>query len=383
MKIKGRRNLIYFIIMLYFILILGLSFYLDLSYIKYLEFINCSFILTVSIVSMFMLGYRRIKYNRLKSSILFITISIILIYFSLYYGMGLFNGFLRNSFSLTLKNMFNNSVFVILTAIFSELFRYIIISSDRESKSNFLMVTIIMILFEYVNCFNIYHYNNLLEWLRFSSLFLLPTIVKNLSLSYLCKHGDMFPSLIYRLIMDSYVYFVPIFPNLSDFINAAFLIVLPFYIYMSNSRIVNEHLYGREYEFGETFKFWDVPLVSAFAVLVILISGVAPVYMVGVASASMEPDIMTGDAVILKKVSDDDKFDIGEIIAFEKDGKLVVHRIVEILEDEGKYFYNTKGDNNNSSDGRFLEANEVDGVYLMKIPYIAKLSIWFNERFGG
>lgn len=48
----------------------------------------------------------------------------------------------------------------------------------------------------------------------------------------------------------------------------------------------------------------------------------------------------------------ENNINIGDIITFEQDGQLIVHRVVEIGQDEqGKYFI-TKGDSNNITDGK-------------------------------
>ena len=48
----------------------------------------------------------------------------------------------------------------------------------------------------------------------------------------------------------------------------------------------------------------------------------------------------------------EDEISVGDIITFEEDGMLIVHRVTEIGQDEqGKYFI-TKGDNNAFTDGK-------------------------------
>ncbi len=48
----------------------------------------------------------------------------------------------------------------------------------------------------------------------------------------------------------------------------------------------------------------------------------------------------------------EDEIKVGDIISFEQGNDLIIHRVIEIGQDEqGKYFI-TKGDNNNISDGK-------------------------------
>ena len=67
---------------------------------------------------------------------------------------------------------------------------------------------------------------------------------------------------------------------------------------------------------------------------------------------SMLPIIDEGANGIRIQPKSEDEIKVGDIISFEQDGMLIVHRVVEIGEDsEGKYFV-TKGDNNAFSDGK-------------------------------
>ena len=94
----------------------------------------------------------------------------------------------------------------------------------------------------------------------------------------------------------------------------------------------------------------------------------------------MEPNIKVGDAVIIYKNNNSANYNVDDIIAFEKENKLVVHRIVEILEVDGEYFYNTKGDNNNAADDNYLSRSEIKGIMLTKIPFIAYPSVWVENN---
>lgn len=58
-----------------------------------------------------------------------------------------------------------------------------------------------------------------------------------------------------------------------------------------------------------------------------------------VISASMQPELNIGDIILLQKA---DNYKVNDIAAYEKEDKLIVHRIIDIQED---YVY-LKGDNN-------------------------------------
>lgn len=91
-----------------------------------------------------------------------------------------------------------------------------------------------------------------------------------------------------------------------------------------------------------------------------------------VLSGSMEPFIHVGDMVISKKVSGEE-INIGDIITFEGENKsIITHRVVDIITNDGKKFYQTKGDNNNSKDIGLISFENIKGKYSLKINNFGK-----------
>lgn len=92
-------------------------------------------------------------------------------------------------------------------------------------------------------------------------------------------------------------------------------------------------------------------------------------------SGSMEPTIMTGDAIFVKEVPESE-IKVNDIISFkEKDGEnITTHRIIEIKEEDGIKKYKTKGDNNNAEDKNLTTYNQIEGKYLFKINNFGTIS---------
>ncbi len=69
-------------------------------------------------------------------------------------------------------------------------------------------------------------------------------------------------------------------------------------------------------------------------------------------TGSMKPVLDEDSTGIRIKPENEEQINIGDIVTFEQDGQLIVHRVIEIGQDkEGTYFI-TKGDNNNVTDGK-------------------------------
>lgn len=65
---------------------------------------------------------------------------------------------------------------------------------------------------------------------------------------------------------------------------------------------------------------------------------------------SMYPAISPGNPIIIEPVKDKANLKPGEIIAWERDSDLVVHRLIHIYESDGELYYITRGDATLTSD---------------------------------
>ena len=85
-----------------------------------------------------------------------------------------------------------------------------------------------------------------------------------------------------------------------------------------------------------------------------------------IVSGSMEPTIMTGDSIFVRKVPEDE-IKVNDIISFQDGETITTHRIIEITEENGMKKYTTKGDNNHVKDKNKVTYEEIEGKYQFKI----------------
>lgn len=101
-----------------------------------------------------------------------------------------------------------------------------------------------------------------------------------------------------------------------------------------------------------------------------------------VLSGSMETSIYTGDLVFVK-VIDVNLLKEKDIIAFRnEEDKVTTHRIIEIVEVNGQTYFKTKGDNNNVEDANLVEKNDVEGIYVTRIPGLGNFLIFMQQPIG-
>ena len=350
------------------------------NYMEYSEIISSSFTLILFALSVGLLGFRKNKPNFLSRNVFKVVLMYVLIAFVGMYGVGFMIGFLKNGYSRSLLTLFDNILSPLLIIIFIELFRYVVIWANKDKKMFIYLFTAVIILFEIAISVKTIPLNDPAALFKVMATTIIPITIKNIMLSYLTDNVGYKPSLLYRLVMDLYLFIVPLVPDLGDYLNSMILISLPVVIYIGTFTIIDERE-DKDVNIIEKSNFgWsDVPLTVGLIILAALVSGFFPHYMMGVGSQSMTPAVNKGDAVILKKIKTSQTLDKGQIIAYTKGKKIIIHRIVEVTKSKGDVVYVTKGDANNEKDSQVVHKKQVKGVVKLRIPFIAYPTVWLSE----
>ncbi len=98
-----------------------------------------------------------------------------------------------------------------------------------------------------------------------------------------------------------------------------------------------------------------------------------------VITGSMKPVLNEGDIVITKKSNNIKENDI---ISFRVGNSVITHRVVDIKKTNGKKFFITQGDANNAIDNNIVEENDIEGLYIMKIPMLGKVVLFLKTTTG-
>ena len=92
-----------------------------------------------------------------------------------------------------------------------------------------------------------------------------------------------------------------------------------------------------------------------------------------VLSGSMESDIHKGDLILTKETNPAD-LAINDVIAFrDAENTITTHRIIEIVVNGGENYFITKGDNNSTQDLNLVAYEDVEGIYVGRIPGIGSM----------
>ena len=100
---------------------------------------------------------------------------------------------------------------------------------------------------------------------------------------------------------------------------------------------------------------------------------------------SMYPEIESGDLIICR-TAETDEIEVNDIISFfdpaGNGASIVTHRVIEIVEEDGEISFRTRGDNNNTEDKELVPAENLVGVYKMRIAGAGHIAMFMQSTAG-
>ncbi len=338
------------------------------------------------IVIKFTVGYEKDR-NRFKKDALMNIFIFVMVYHIFTFVAGIFIGFTRTVYDLSFLNIVRNIVPVIIMIITMEILRYAINKKIDKNKWLLLLSTITFVTIDI--CFQVmlFRYNGVDAWLTVTALAIIPSITKNILLGYTVINFGIYPNILYRFLMELPIFLLPIFPNFNEYMNAIFAFVLPLVIlWFMYKDIVKKRLKEKKGEESSLSKHWVSKIVSTVLILVTLFtigltSGIFSYFSLSIGSGSMEPNINIGDVVVVEKIEENEvsKLVVGDILVYNMEDVIIVHRIEEINENNDVYSFITKGDNNKSVDEWVVTPNLVVGKVVFTIPLVGYPTIWLND----
>lgn len=100
---------------------------------------------------------------------------------------------------------------------------------------------------------------------------------------------------------------------------------------------------------------------------------------------SMHPEIESGDLIICNTAEAEDIKENDVISFFDPAGNgtsIVTHRVIEIVEEDGEIFFRTRGDNNNTEDKEPVPAENLVGIYKMRIAGAGHVAMFMQSTAG-
>ena len=319
---------------------------------------------------------------KLKRDLLMTTLIYVISYYILTYILGIFFEFLRSPYSLSLVTFLRNVTPVLGFIFAKELLRYEI---STKGERNGLLILLSIVLFILVDTSTVlykYDLTNVSDLVKFLEVSFFPLAAENVMLTYLVMKGGYTSAITYQVVMKMPIYVVPIVPNINTYIDVIFRIVFPLLLLHS--------LYGevsgnkeRQLEKARSNHLAKRIVFSVSVVILVvtvyLTSGLFTYYAVTIGSGSMIPNLGVGDIVIVRKTKDYESLEVGDILVYNKETKVVVHRITEKNKVDNEYVFRTKGDANDAEDWYDIYEEDIIGTVKAKVKYLGYPTIWVNK----
>jgi signal peptidase len=203
--------------------------------------------------------------------------------------------------------------------------------------------------------------------------------------------GGIFVSAAYLWPVFGVQWLLPILPAHDWPVRALIGIALPL-----TALIVARTLYEGTAEFAERYLeepaddalpeqgrswFGWITTVAVAVLIVLFVNGTFGVEPYLLSGISMEPTFERGDVVIVREVPIE-SLEVNDVIRYQQSSFEFVHRIIEILEDEGEPIFLTKGDNVDRPDP-LVTADRITGRVVFVLPKIGLPSLWIRETLDN
>ncbi len=325
---------------------------------------------------------QRVKSKTEKAQTVFIAVVSILI---LYFLSGLIVGFAHSPYSLTLSGILKNIWIFIVADIFKAYYRTSLVKLSKKDISAFFLITVLFIISD-ANLF-LFFSQSIDATTTFQNVFaiLLPLLIRNTIMTYLALTCGFASVIAYILPLSLINIILPVFPNydwfmisLKEIIIALVVYLAVNYLHISKSLKMSKRILRKEKPIAL------LPIILFIFLLGGFMAGFFKYSPLGIMSNSMAPYIVRGDVVIVKNIEQENvkKLKENDIIKYIYQNQYIVHRIVEVIEEEDSVKFKTKGDNNKVADLDYVLEKQVKGIITRRIPKIGYPSVWLSEQFG-
>ena len=330
-----------------------------------------------------MLLKRRRHCSTYDKQVMVLMLIFAILYLGIFYLLGLYYGFGRTKYAFNLYNVLYVVVPIIVIIVSAEMMRKIFLAQKeivnfRGKKIN--LTYIAMTLVDLVIYTGVYDFSNLNDMLMALGFVFFASLSCNLLYNYVSiRYGEK-PVIIYRLITTIYMYILPFIPDVYVFLRSFLRMLYPFIIY-----IILENTYSKSnltvaYKDKKKNIFRTLIMLTLVTLMIMLISCQFHFGIIVIGSDSMTGTINKGDAIIFERYRGE-KIEKGQVIMFNYNGIVTVHRIIEIRTINGEIRYITKGDANKNTDSGYRTYSDIVGFVRLRIKYIGKPTLWLRNLF--
>jgi len=302
----------------------------------------------------------------------------VLTFFIVYYLFGLMVGLSKTIYSL--NNLFTTVIPLTIFLIEKELIRYQVLSKVDKHFELTVLSVFMFIVFDLC-----YASTTILTGLQYSVIVYLlsvffPATSTNIVYSIITKKSGYTPLIFYSLIINLFVYIIPVVPIIPIDMQVMINFFLPILLWVRINAFENRSqglAKNREYN-KLNLSILIVPIII-LGTMIYFYSGLFRFYAVAIGTNNMSPELSKGDiAIVDKNNMNYDKLEIGEVIAYKKGNKIIVHRIVEKTNNNNEKVFYTMSDKEHTVK-ELVRSEDVVGTIHFKLRFLGYPTLWLNS----
>ncbi len=209
-------------------------------------------------------------------------------------------------------------------------------------------------------------------------LIFFPACISNFTYHYLAARYGAYPNIAYRLILSLTPHLIPYTPDVPDALLAFARLLAPLLVYLFLRALYEKKRRRAKQRSPVPFCISAALCLAFMLFVVILVSGRFRFGAIVIASESMSGEINKGDVIVYERF-EDQLVKKDQVLVFDRNGTLTVHRVIDIERINAQNRYYTKGDANQDADAGFVTDGQIVGITKFKISYIGYASIWLNS----
>lgn len=317
-----------------------------------------------------------------KNQIIMIMAVLGIVYLTLYYMSAIYFGFTKTGYGIKLDVILTLTLPIGIIILCTEIIRHVLIVQNNKIVT--MLAYFICLIADVLIYANIRSITSLSMFMDVVGLALFPGLIYNSLYNYLTKRYGIIPNLVYRILTTLVFYLIPYGSAISDSLVSFINMIIPIGIYyFIDSLYESKRRYALE---QQSVLRKNLSIVLSIVTVIVMIGVVMLIsnqFYYGsyvVATESMTGEINKGDVIIYERY-DDQLVVEGQVIVFEKNKSVTIHRVEEIKIINGVKRYYTKGDANDDLDAGYITDGNIIGLVNYKLPFFGYPTIWIHQLF--
>ena len=325
---------------------------------------------------------KRVALSINEKQVLLLVSFIGFLYFSFYYISAAYFGLVRSGYGIRPVIIFDFILPIAIIIVSVELIRHVLcVQGEKWGK---VFAYFISLTSDVLICATIPSMTNMATFMDVIALTFFPGILANILYNYLSVRYGFWPNIIYKAFTVWAFYLIPYASAISDSLLGFVNLILPIAIFIFIDSLYEKR---KKYALGNASVLRKTLSKILTAVVLIIMLGtvmlVSNQFTYGayvIATPSMTGELNPGDVALYEELDDRPVIE-GDVIVFDKDGVVVVHRVEKIETINGITRYYTKGDANEDMDAGYILRSDIIGHVDNKIPYIGFPTLWMRNLF--